>query len=338
MIPAERIERAILMLRGQRVMLDADLADLYGVETRVLTQAVGRNKDRFPADFMFRLTKDEFDDLKSQSVISRSGEWGGRRYPPYAFTEQGVGMLSSVLRSKRAVQVNIEIMRAFVRLRQLLASHADLARKVDALEKKYDAQFKVVFDAIRQLMTPPPVKKRGRIGFISEVEIMATVYRKTYTKPRPKNAETFARKGERLARWKDAKGKTRIAKLTTGQDGTERIIVEAATFTAKYRDGAGVVREMPTGCRTKDGALSVLNDLTDRAEHVRSGVLSKAQADIADHQHTKLADHIDAYGDSLRSSGVTDMHRKNTLGYLRRLAADCSFAVLADLDRSTLER
>jgi hypothetical protein len=163
LVPAERIERSILSIRGHRVMIDSDLAKLYGVETRALVQAVQRNRERFPDDFMFQLTREEFDHLRSQSVISSLG-WGGRRYPPYAFTEQGVAMLSSVLRSERAVQVNIEIMRAFVRLREMLASHAELARKLDALEKKYDAQFRVVFDAIRQLMAPPEPKRR-RIGF-----------------------------------------------------------------------------------------------------------------------------------------------------------------------------
>jgi len=162
-VPAERIERSILLIRGHKVMLDSDLADLYGVGTRALVQAVQRNRGRFPEDFMFQLTKEEFDHLKSQIVISSSG-WGGRRYPPYAFTEQGVAMLSSVLRSQRAVQVNIEIMRAFVRLRQMLASHRDLARRLDEMEGRYDAQFKAVFDAIRQLMVPPTQPKR-RLGF-----------------------------------------------------------------------------------------------------------------------------------------------------------------------------
>ena len=161
-IPPERIEKAICLVRGQKVMLDADLAMLYGVEAKNLTRAVRRNVERFPSDFMFRLSKDEFADLKCQ--IGTSSSWGGRRYPPYAFTEQGVAMLSSVLRSKRAVQVNVEIMRAFVRLRQILGSHKDLARKLAALEKKYDQQFKVVFDAIRQLMTPPGPAK-GQMGF-----------------------------------------------------------------------------------------------------------------------------------------------------------------------------
>jgi hypothetical protein len=163
-VPIGRIDRAIRVIRDQRVLLDADLAALYEVEVRALVQAVKRNLNRFPDDFMFQLTAEEFAVLRSQSVTS-SG-WGGRRYRPYAFTEQGVAMLSSVLRSERAVQVNVEIMRAFVRLRQLLATHTDLLRKMDALEKKYDAQFKVVFEAIRQLMTPPaPEPKKGRIGF-----------------------------------------------------------------------------------------------------------------------------------------------------------------------------
>ncbi len=160
--PAEHIERAILVIRGEKVILDANLAALYGVDTRVLVQAVKRNAERFPPDFMFQLTQEEFALLRSQSVTSRG--WGGRRYPPYAFTEQGVAMLSSVLKSPRAIQVNIEIMRAFVRLRQLLATHAELAQKLADLEAKYDEQFAVVFEAIKQLMTPPEPKHK-RIGF-----------------------------------------------------------------------------------------------------------------------------------------------------------------------------
>jgi len=164
MIPSERIEKRIYFIRQQKVMLSIDLAVLYEVEPRVLIQAVKRNIERFPEDFMFQLSEKEFADLKSQIVIS---SWGGlRRATPYAFTEQGVAMLSSVLRSKRAIQVNIEIMRTFVKLKQMLASDAALARKLTALEKKYDVQFKVVFDAIRQLMTPP-VKPKSRIGFHS---------------------------------------------------------------------------------------------------------------------------------------------------------------------------
>lgn len=160
-IPAERIEQSILLIRGHKVMLDADLAALYGVETGALVRAVKRNIERFPPHFMFQLSKEEFEILRSQTGISR---WGGRRYLPYAFTEQGVAMLSSVLRSKQAIQVNIAIMDTFVRLRRMLSSHKELARKLAALEKKYDAQFKIVFDAIRQLMTPPDTKRR-QIGF-----------------------------------------------------------------------------------------------------------------------------------------------------------------------------
>lgn len=163
LIPSERIERSILLIREQKVMLDKDLASLYGVETKRLLEAVKRNIDRFPADFAFQLSTEEFEHLRSQTGASSS--WGGRRYAPYAFTEQGVAMLSSVLRSPQAVAVNIEIMRAFVRLRQMLSSHADLAKKVGALEKKYDGQFKVVFDALRQLMQPPPTKPKRPIGF-----------------------------------------------------------------------------------------------------------------------------------------------------------------------------
>lgn len=159
---APRIEARILSIRGERILLDLDLAELYDVPTRVLNQAVSRNQDRFPADFMFRLAREEVVNLRSQIVTSSS--WGGRRYPPRAFTEQGVAMLSSVLRSPRAVRVNVEIMRTFVRLRRLLAGNEDFARKLAELEAKYDAQFRSVFDAIRALMTPAPGARR-RIGF-----------------------------------------------------------------------------------------------------------------------------------------------------------------------------
>ena len=160
LVPIERIEQAIMLIRGRKVMLDRDLAELYGVETRVLSQAVHRNIERFPKDFMFVLTRKEIMRI-SQLVTSSEIKYSKR---VHAFTEQGVAMLSSVLRSKRAVQVNIEIMRAFVRLRQMLAAHKDLSRKLAALEKKYDEQFKIVFEAIRELMTPPE-KETKRIGF-----------------------------------------------------------------------------------------------------------------------------------------------------------------------------
>jgi hypothetical protein len=162
-VPIERIERCILLIRGHKVILDRDLADLYGVETKTLNRAVQRNLDRFPGDFMFQLSLEDLENLRCQNGTSSS--WGGRRYPPYAFTEQGVAMLSSVLNSPRAVQVNIEIMRTFVQLRQMLASNEGLARKLAALEKKYDEQFKAVFDAIRQLMAPQQPPKRRQIGF-----------------------------------------------------------------------------------------------------------------------------------------------------------------------------
>ena len=181
-LPPERIERAIFVIRGQKVMLSTELAELYGVEPKVLVQAVKRNIERFPKDFMFQLTNQEFANLKSQFVTS---SWGGlRRATPYAFTEQGVAMLSSVLRSKRAVQVNVEIIRAFVRLRKILASHVDLARKLEALEKKYDSQFKVVFDAIRQLMTPPE-SSRKKIGF--QVKEKSVIYKTKNSVHKSKN-------------------------------------------------------------------------------------------------------------------------------------------------------
>jgi ORF6N domain-containing protein len=157
-----RIANAIVIFRNQKVLLDADLAALYGVTTKALNQAVRRNKARFPRDFMFQLDAKEAAILRSQTVTSNGR--GGRRNRPYAFTEQGVAMLSSVLRSARAIAVNIEIMRAFVRLRQIAESQNELAQKLGALEKKYDAQFKVVFDAIRALMTPT-VSSSRRIGF-----------------------------------------------------------------------------------------------------------------------------------------------------------------------------
>lgn len=161
-LPAERILRSIHVFRRERVLLDADLAALYEVETRVLIQAVKRNVPRFPDDFMFQLSEQEWTDLKSQTVISSS--WGGRRTAPYAFTELGVAMLSSVLGSERAIQVNISIMRAFTQLRGMLATHADLARKMESLERKHDGQFREIFEAIRELMAPPAPAKKP-IGF-----------------------------------------------------------------------------------------------------------------------------------------------------------------------------
>lgn len=158
------VQNRIVTIRNCRVMIDSDLASLYEVETRALVQGVKRNLVRFPIDFMFQLTDHEFTNLRSQFVISKPEGRGGRRTTPFAFTEQGVAMLSTVLNSPRALQVNIEIMREFVRLRQVQGSSSDLAKKVDALEKKYDGQFQVVFDAIKALIAKPSPSER-QIGF-----------------------------------------------------------------------------------------------------------------------------------------------------------------------------
>jgi len=163
-IPVEIIEKMIYLIRGQKVMIDVHLAELYGVKTKELNKAVKRNNDRFPDDFMFQLTRKEFEYLRFQIGTS---SWGGRRYLPLVFTEQGVAMLSSVLNSKRAIQVNIHIMRTFVKLRYLIASHKGLLRKIDAMESKYDRQFKIVFDAIRKMLSVEK-KPKKRIGFITE--------------------------------------------------------------------------------------------------------------------------------------------------------------------------
>ncbi|MFH1562452.1 MAG: ORF6N domain-containing protein [Nitrospirota bacterium] len=164
LIPVERIENKILFIRNQKVMLDRDLAELYEVPTRRLNEQVRRNIKRFPEDFMFQLTKEEFGVLKSHFAIS---SWGGTRKLPCAFTEQGVSMLSSVLNSERAILVNIQIMRTFTKLRQMLASNEDLRKKIEDMERKYDEQFRIVFDAIKALLEPP-VKKTKTIGFLRE--------------------------------------------------------------------------------------------------------------------------------------------------------------------------
>jgi hypothetical protein len=175
-LKTENLAQLVFFIRGEKAMLDVDLARLYGVSTKALNQAFRRNKQRFPSDFAFQLSKEEFDHLRSQIVTTSPGEanlrsqivtsslHGGRRYRPYAFTEQGVAMLSSVLRSKRGVEVNIAIMRTFVQLRRLMDTNCDLARKIEALEKKYDEQFTEVFAAIKELVTPPDEPKR-QIGF-----------------------------------------------------------------------------------------------------------------------------------------------------------------------------
>lgn len=163
LIPQERIDKYIYLIRGHKVMVDTDLAMLYKVETGAINRAMKRNRERFPEDFCFQLTEEEYESLRCQNGISKGK--GGRRYLPYVFTEQGVAMLSSVLQSKRAILVNVQIMRAFVQLREMLISNKDLARKLANLEKKYDHQFKIVFDAIRDLMAQPVGKVR-KIGFL----------------------------------------------------------------------------------------------------------------------------------------------------------------------------
>jgi hypothetical protein len=163
LIPVERIEQSIYFIRGEKVILDRDLAALYGVETKMLKRAVKRNIDRFPQDFMFVLNSTEFQAWRCQFGTSKEDR-KGLRHAPMAFTEHGILMLSSVLNSKRAMQVNIEIMRTFVRLRQILSSNRELSARLDELENKYDRQFKVVFDAIRTLMTPAP-RRQKQIGF-----------------------------------------------------------------------------------------------------------------------------------------------------------------------------
>lgn len=182
-VPVERIERAILIVRGHKVMLDADLAALYGVETRVLVQAVKRNLERFPKDFMFQMNNQEVAALKSQAVISNPPGRGGRRSAPYAFTEHGALMAATVLNSPRAVEMSLYVVRAFVRMREVLVAHKELAKKLEALEKKTEAlalkhdalaattraQFKEVIEALRALMSPPEPKKRS-IGFITPEE------------------------------------------------------------------------------------------------------------------------------------------------------------------------
>ena len=172
-IPQEIINSKIFIIRGMKVMLDMDLAALYGVETKMLKRAVKRNIERFPEDFMFKLIEKEFDNLRCQFGTS---SWGGLRYLPYAFTENGVAMLSSVLNSERAITVNIQIMRTFTKLREMLATHKELKQKIEEMEEKYDAQFKIVFDAIRQIMTPPETKEK-KIGFRVRERILR--YRKS---------------------------------------------------------------------------------------------------------------------------------------------------------------
>jgi hypothetical protein len=164
LVPIELIASKIYLIRDIKVMLDRDLAELYGVETKRLKEQVRRNIERFPQDFMFELTKQEIKNLRSQFATS---SWGGARYIPMAFTEQGVAMIASILKSKRAIEVNIAIIRAFVKLREMMATHKDLKRKIESMEKKYDEQFQIVFEAIKQLIETDE-KPKKRIGFTAK--------------------------------------------------------------------------------------------------------------------------------------------------------------------------
>ena len=167
LIPIERIEQKIYLVRGEKIMLDSDLAEIYGVTTKRFNEQVKRNIKRFPEDFMFQLTAEEFENLRSQIATSSSITYGGRRYLPYVFTEHGALMAANILKSEIAVEASVQVVRAFVKLRQILASNAELSKKVEALEQKYDANFKVVFDAIKKLMLPPD-KPRQAIGFVEK--------------------------------------------------------------------------------------------------------------------------------------------------------------------------
>ncbi|MCP4369977.1 MAG: ORF6N domain-containing protein [Deltaproteobacteria bacterium] len=241
LISIDQINSIIFMIRGQKVLLSPHLAELYNVEPRVMVQAVKRNIDRFPADFLFQLSDEEFANLKSQIVTS---SWGGpRRAKPYAFTEQGVAMLSSVLRSKRAVQVNIEIMRAFVRLRQLLATHNDLARKMTALEQKYDEQFKVVFDAIRQLMAPTETKKK-KIGFTIKEK------QKAYGKSKPKKSlDEFSLTTPAFRIWINIPGDIQIKILNNVWCRTCSDITGIGSVSGKVQKGTLILKGICTRCQ-----------------------------------------------------------------------------------------
>jgi len=194
LVPIELITSKIYLIRNMKVMLDRDLAELYGVETKVLKQAVKRNIDRFPADFMFEMTKSEFENWRSQFVTSKSDRMG-LRYKPMAFTEQGVAMLSSVLKSKRAIEVNIAIMRAFVKLREMMATHSDLKRKIESMEKKYDEQFQIVFEAIKQLLSEED-KPKKKIGYT--VKEKQKIYGKSVKNKKPSTDGSFTPKAKKI--------------------------------------------------------------------------------------------------------------------------------------------
>jgi hypothetical protein len=238
-IPIERITGKIFLIRVQKVMLDRDLAKLYGVETKALKQAVKRNIGRFPEDFMFELTKQEFDHLRSQIVTS---SWGGARYSPMAFTEQGVAMLSSVLNSGRAIKVNIQIMRAFTQLRQMLSTHKDLKKKIEKMEKKYDQQFQVVFEAIKQLLEAD-AKPRKKIGFTVKEN------KKTYGKSRPKKApDEFSLTPQAFSIWINIPGSIQLKILNNVWCTTCLETTGIGSVSGKVEKGMLILKGICTRC------------------------------------------------------------------------------------------
>ena len=245
LVPAESIVRKIVFLRGEKVLLDRDLAELYGVETGALNRAVKRNAERFPEDFMFQITGDEAELLRCQTGISKQGR-GGRRYLPYAFSEQGVAMLSSVLNSKRAIEVNIAIMRAFVQLRKTLDSHAELARKLADLEKRFeshDEQIQAIFEVIRQLMAPPD-KKVKKIGFT--VKEKQKAYVKKAKKKKPSLDGSFTPKAKII--WESIAGDIQFKILNNAWCVHCRKGSSIGNLTGKVESGMLVLRGTCTKC------------------------------------------------------------------------------------------
>ncbi len=238
-IPMERITSKIYLIRGQKVMLDRSLAELYGVKTKVLKQAVKRNIGRFPKDFMFELTKLEFDNLRSQIVTS---SWGGTRYSPMVFTEQGVAMLSSVLNSDTAIKVNIQIMRAFTQLRQMLSTHKDLKKKIETMEKKYDQQFQIVFEAIKQLLEAD-AKPRKKIGFTVKEK------QKAYGKSIPKKAlDEFSLTPQAFRIWINIPGDIQMKILNNVWCRTCSDITSIGSVSGKIEKGVLILRGICTRC------------------------------------------------------------------------------------------
>ena len=244
LVPVEVISSKIYLIRGIKVMLDRDLAELYGVETRSLIQAVKRNIERFPLDFMLQLTKEEFDSLRSQNVISKGK--GGRRYLPYVFSEQGVAMLSSVLKSRRAIEVNIAIMRAFVQLRKMIDSHAELSYKLSDLERKlgdHDEQIQAIFEAIRQLMAPPD-KKKKKIGYT--VKEKQKAYSKRAKKKKLSVNGSFTPKAKKI--WESIPGDIQIKILNNVWCVHCRKESSIGNLTGKVESGMLVLRGSCTKC------------------------------------------------------------------------------------------